>query len=74
MLATAGAYGVSFELTDHFRSLGGNETDTGRVLFGAALGSFLSVILVGSAVDRSDLRLSARWARRPSAQAWRAFL
>lgn len=46
-LLTAAGYGATFLLTEHFRSLGGSELDTGRTLGGAVVGTLIGVPLVG---------------------------
>jgi len=46
-LLTAAGYGATFLLTEHFRSLGGSEIETGKVLGGAVVGTFVGVPLVG---------------------------
>ena len=46
-LLTAAGYGATFLLTDHFRSLGGSEIETGRALGGAMVGTFVGVPVVG---------------------------
>jgi MFS family permease len=46
-LVTAAGYGATFLLTQHFRTLGGSEIDTGRTLGGAMVGTFIGVPLVG---------------------------
>jgi MFS family permease len=47
VLLTAMGYGGTFLLTEHFRTLGGSEIETGRALSGAMVGTFLGVPLVG---------------------------
>jgi MFS family permease len=47
VLLTAMGYGGTFLLTEHFRTLGGSEIETGRALSGAMAGTFLGVPLVG---------------------------
>src|SRR5271163_3004444 len=44
---TAAGYGATFLLTEHFRALGGSEIETGKVLGGAVVGTFVGVPLVG---------------------------
>ncbi|SFB70354.1 Predicted arabinose efflux permease, MFS family [Bosea sp. CRIB-10] len=46
-LLTATGYGATFLLTEHFRNLGGSEIETGRVLAGAMVGTFVGVPLIG---------------------------
>lgn len=46
-LVTAAGYGATFLLTEHFRTLGGSEVDTGWTLGGAVIGTFVGVPLVG---------------------------
>jgi MFS family permease len=46
-LLTATGYGATFLLTEHFRSLGGSEIDTGTALAGAMIGTFVGVPLIG---------------------------
>jgi MFS family permease len=59
-LMTAAGYGTTFLLTEHFRSLGGSEIDTGRALLGAMIGTFVGVPLVGwASVRLGGARLAA---------------
>ncbi|MFK0162695.1 MFS transporter [Rhizobium sp. NPDC090279] len=44
---TAAGYGATFLLTEHFRTLGGSEIETGITLGGAMLGTLIGVPLVG---------------------------
>ena len=46
-LLTALGYGATFLLTEHFRSLGGSEINTGTTLGGAMIGTLIGVPLVG---------------------------
>jgi MFS family permease len=46
-LLTACGYGASFLFSMHFRTLGGNDLDTGEALAGAMVGTFIGVPLVG---------------------------
>ncbi len=46
-LLAAGGYGATFFLSMHFRSLGGNDLDTGLALAEATLGTLVGVPLVG---------------------------
>lgn len=46
-LLTAGGYGATFLLTEHFRTLGGSEIDTSTTLGGAMVGTLIGVPLVG---------------------------
>ncbi|MCV9935259.1 MFS transporter [Boseaceae bacterium BT-24-1] len=46
-LLTATGYGATFLLTEHFRSLGGSEIETGKALAGAMVGTFVGVPLIG---------------------------
>ena len=46
-LLTALGYGATFLLTEHFRSLGGSEINTGTTLAGAMVGTLIGVPLVG---------------------------
>lgn len=46
-LFTAGGYGATFLLTEHFRAMGGSEIDTSTTLGGAMVGTLIGVPLVG---------------------------
>jgi MFS family permease len=46
-LLTACGYGATFLFSMHFRTLGGNDLDTGEALAGAMVGTFIGVPLVG---------------------------
>ncbi len=46
-LLTALGYGATFLMTEHFRTLGGSEIETGKTLIGAMLGTLIGVPLVG---------------------------
>jgi MFS family permease len=46
-LLTSAGYGATFLLNDYFRTLGGNEVDTGLALAAAMVGTFIGVPLVG---------------------------
>jgi MFS family permease len=46
-LLTACGYGATFLFSMHFRTLGGNDLDTGEALAGAMIGTFIGVPLVG---------------------------
>lgn len=46
-LLTALGYGATFLMTEHFRTLGGSEIETGKTLIGAMVGTLVGVPLVG---------------------------
>jgi MFS family permease len=59
-LLTPAGYGATFLLTDYFRQYGGNETDTGRLLGYAVVGTLLGVPAVGWTAQRlGGARLAA---------------
>jgi MFS family permease len=59
-LLTAGGYGATFLLSMRFRSIGGNEFDTGIALAGGVLGTFVGVTAVRSLAPRiGTARMSA---------------
>ena len=51
-LLTALGYGATFLFTEHFRSFGGGEIETGKTLAGAMIGTLIGVPLVGWFADR----------------------
>lgn len=51
-LLAAGGYGATFLLSMHFKSLGGNDLDTGVAFVEAMVGSFLGLPLVGWGAPR----------------------
>lgn len=60
VFVTAAAYGATFLLTEHFRSLGGNEIHTGWMLAGAAIGTLVGVPCAGWLAPRfGGARLAA---------------
>jgi MFS family permease len=51
---TSAGYGMTFLLTEYFRTMGGNEVQSGRVLLGGAVGTLIGVPVIGWLSNKFD--------------------